>query len=284
LLAGVGIPFSVIFLIFLFNNKLKEEDIKWLTDVPIVGNIPHHNEDINDVVFEFPNSGIAESFRLLRSRMQFLTKEAKSPVILITSSMPGDGKTFTSVNLASVYSLLGKKTILVGFDLRKPKIFQDFKLNNDKGVSTWLIGKDKLEDVIQETSFENLSVITAGPVPPNPSELIALEKTGELIGLLKERFDYIILDASPVGIVSDTMHLTTIADVCLLVIRSGKTLKDIFQKTVSEFDESSIKGLSLLLNDVPLKSTHYGYGEKYGYTNDKGKRSKNTGKRRLLKG
>jgi len=198
--------------------------------------------------------------------------------------MPGDGKTFTSLNLASVYSILGKKTILVGFDLRKPKIFQDFQLKNDKGVSTWLIGQDKLEDIIQETSFDNLFAITAGPVPPNPSELIALEKTGELIGLLRERFDYIIMDASPIGIVSDTLHLTVLADACLLIIRSGKTLKDIFQKTVNGFDQSSVKGLSLVLNDVSIKSTHYGYGEKYGYTNDKVKRSKNPMKKRSLKG
>ena len=113
--------------------------------------------------------------------MQFFTKEAKAPVILITSSMPEDGKTFTAINLASVYSLLGKKTILVGFDLRKPKIFQDFNLSNEKGVSTWLIGKDNLQDIIQETSFENLSVISAGPIPPNPSELTALGKTEELL-------------------------------------------------------------------------------------------------------
>ncbi len=283
LLAGVGIPFLVLFMIFLFNNKLKEEDIKWITELPVVGNIPHNNEDTNTVVFEFPNSGLAEAFRLLRSRMQFLTKEAKSPVILITSAMPGDGKTFTSLNLASVYSILGKKTILVGFDLRKPKIYQDFKLSNEKGVSTWLIGKDKLEDIIQKTSFDNLSVISAGPVPPNPSELIALGKTGELISRLRERFDYIILDASPIGIVSDTLHLAPLADACLLIVRSGKTMKDIFQKTVNGFNESSIKGLSLVINDVPLKSTHYGYGEKYGYTNDKGKHPKNTRRRRSLK-
>ena len=98
-----------------------------MTQLPVVGNIPHSSDGSNTVVLENPNSALAESYRLLRSRMQFLTKDAKSPVILVTSSMPGEGKTFTSINLASVYSLLGKKTVLVGFDLRKPKIFQDFK-------------------------------------------------------------------------------------------------------------------------------------------------------------
>jgi capsular exopolysaccharide synthesis family protein len=126
--------------------------------------------------------------------MHFFTKEAPTPVILVTSSMPGEGKTFTSINLASAYSLLEKKTVLIGFDLRKPKIFQDFNLSNERGISTWLIGKDKIQDIIQETSFKNLSVIPAGPIPPNPSELTALGKTKELFTYLKEKFDFIIVD------------------------------------------------------------------------------------------
>ncbi len=153
LFSGFGIPFLIIFLNFLFNKKLKDEDIGKITDLPVAGNIPHSTEKTNTVVFDYPNSTIAESYRLLRSKMQFFTKEATAPVILITSSMPADGKTFTSINLASVYSLLGKKTILIGFDMRKPKIFQDFNLGNEKGVSTWLIGKDKLEDIIQGNLF-----------------------------------------------------------------------------------------------------------------------------------
>ena len=126
--------------------------------------------------------------------------------------MPGDGKTFISINLASVYSMLGKKTVLVGFDLRKPRIYDDFNLKNENGVSTWLIGKDKLDDIIQQTSFENLMIISSGPIPPNPSELTALEKTKELIELLKKRFDYVIIDSSPIGLVSDTYHLAKLAD------------------------------------------------------------------------
>ena len=170
-----------------------------MTQLPVLGNMPRNPDKTNKVVFENPNSGQAESFRLLRAKMEFLTKEATSPVILVTSSMPGEGKTFVSINLASVYSLLGKKTVLVGFDLRKPKIFQDFNLKNEKGVSTWLIGQDKLQDVIQQTSYENLSVISAGPVPPNPSELTALAKTEELFRLLREEFDFIVIDSSPIG-------------------------------------------------------------------------------------
>jgi tyrosine-protein kinase Etk/Wzc len=269
LCAGIVIPFLIIYLSFLFNKKLKDEDLIKMTDLPIVGNIPHCAEKTNTIVLEHSNSTIAEAFRLLRSRMQFFTKEAKAPVILVTSTMPEDGKTFTAINLASVYSLLGKKTILIGFDLRKPKIFQDFNLNNEKGVSTWLIGKDNLQDIIQKTSFENLAIIVAGPIPPNPSELTALGKTNELFRLLKEKYDYIIVDSSPIGIVSDTFYLASLADATLLVVRPGKTLRDALDNTLNEINSSGTKGVSLVINDIQTGSKHYGYGEKYGYTNKK---------------
>ncbi len=279
LFAGFAFPLLVIFLNFLFNKKLKTEDIRRLTDIPIVGNIPHNGEKTNTVVLDYPNSTIAETFRLLRSRMQFFTKEAKAPVILITSTMPGDGKTFTAINLASAYSLLGKKTILVGFDLRKPKIFTDFNLDNEKGVSTWLIGKDDIKDIIRDTTFNNLSVVSAGPVPPNPSELTALEKTGELFKLLKESYDYIIIDSSPIGVVSDTFHLASMADSCLLVVRPGKTPRDIFEDTLNELKASNIKGISLVINDIQADSRHHGYGNKYGYTVDKEQKKINKGRK-----
>ena len=274
LFAGFGLPFLVIFLYFLFDNRLKYEDIKRLTQLPVLGNMPHNTEGTSRVVFENPNSALSEAYRLLRARMQFLTKEAASPVILITSSMPGEGKTFTTINLASVYSLLDKKTVIVGFDLRKPKIHQDFKLKNDKGVSTWLIGKDTLQDVIQETPYANLSVIASGPVPPNPSELTALGKTEELFKQLRERFDYIVVDSSPIGLVSDTYHLASMTDACLLVVRPRHSMKDMFERTLSEISERGIKGVSLVVNDIKSESKHYGYGEKYGYTTEKRSRSR----------
>lgn len=242
--------------------------------MPVVGYIPQNYGKSSTVVFENSSSIIAESFRILRSRMQFLTKEASAPVILITSSMPGEGKTFTAINLASVCSLLGKKTVLLGMDLRKPKIFQDFQLDNAKGISTWLIGQDRLDNIIQETKFENLFIISSGPVPPNPSELIALEKTGDLIKTLKTRFDYVIIDSPPIGIVSDTYHLVPMSDAALLVVRPEHTLKDIFERTIFEISENRTRGVSLVVNDVKADSKHYGYGERYGYTNDKNKLGK----------
>lgn len=282
LFIGFVFPLLTIYLTLLFNKKLKDEDIRKMTKIPIVGNIPHNVERSNTVVFDDPTSTIAEAFRLLRSKMQFFIKDNRVPTILITSTMPEDGKTFTAINLASVYSLLGKKTILIGYDLRKPKIFNDFNLTNEKGVSTWLIGEDGISDIIQETSFKNLSVIPAGPLPPNPSELTALSKTAELLKVLKEAYDYIIIDSSPIGIVSDTFHLASLADVTLLVTRPGKTLRDMLENTLHEINTSNIKGVGLVINDIQVDGKTYGYGSKYGYTNDKGKSRKRMFKRQSL--
>jgi len=272
-LAGILIAFmlafAIIFLKSLFSNKIKHDDIKKMTEIPVIGRISHNDLKTNTVVFDDPDSAKAEAFRLLRSRMQFITKDATSPVILVTSSAPEDGKTYISINLASAYSLLGKKTIIIGFDLRKPKIFQDFNLNNDKGVSTYLIGQDDLEKVIMKTSYENLSVIPGGPIPPNPSELIALEKTKLLLNSLKERYDFIIVDTPPLGIVSDTFHLASLADACLIVVRPGHTLKKMFATTLNEIKNSRMNSLGLIINDLHRENKQYGYSEKYSYKSGK---------------
>lgn len=254
-----------------------------MTSLPIIGHIPHTSEKVNTVVINSPGSTISETFRQLRSRIQFFTKGAESPVILVTSSMPGEGKTFMSINLASAYSLLGKKTILIGFDLRKPKIYQDFNLSNEKGLSTWLIGESNLGDIIQETAVENLSIIAAGPVPPNPSELTALGKTGELFKTLKKSYDIIIVDTSPIGIVSDTIHLSSMADVCLLVIRPGHTLRDMLELTITEVSSNGIKDIGIVLNAIQNKGKHYGYGGKYGYTSDSSQTSKSLKKLKRMR-
>ena len=274
LVIGIGFPFLWIFFTDIFSIRITEfEEINKITDIPITGHIPHSIMKKCTTVLDEPDSPVTEAFRHLRSRMGFFTKEIKAPVILITSSMPNEGKTVTAINLASAYSLLGKKTVLVGFDLRKPKIFSDFGLDNEHGVSTWLIGKDRLEDIINETYYGNLHIITSGPIPPNPAELTTLDKTDEMIKLLKKKYDCIIIDSSPVGTVSDAFHLASLADACILVVRQNLTFKDLLADTVKDLKNSNIKGLSLLINDVITNGRRYGYGGKYRYTynNEKSK-------------
>jgi capsular exopolysaccharide synthesis family protein len=266
IVAGFGFPFLWIMLADFINFRVRDEDdIIKITDMPVAGRVPHSRLKSPNVVFVEPNSIVAEAFRAMRSKMQFFTKEIKSPVILITSSMPDEGKTFTAINLASVYSLMGKKTVLVGFDLRRPKKYTDFGIGNDQGISTWLIGRDNLEDVIKATTHENLSIIPAGPVPPNPSELTSSVKTDELLNLLKQRFDCIIIDSPPIGFVSDTFYLAALADTCLIIVRLNRTSKDMINRTVNDLKISDIKSSSLVINDIGSEGKGYGYGGKYGY-------------------
>lgn len=267
LITGIGLPFIWILFAGMLSSRIRElDEIKRITDTPCAGHIPHSIMAKSTLLFNEPDSHGAESFRLLRSRMKFFIKENKSPVILVTSSMPNEGKTTVSINLALAYSLLGKKTILIGFDLRQPKIFSDFSVENDKGISTWLMGQDDLEDIIMKASYINLDLIPSGPVPPNPAELISHSKTEELIMLLKERYDYIIIDSSPLGIVSDTFHLLTMADVCLMVVRLNHTLTDLFTETINDLKTCNIKSLGLVINDIMPNGRVYGYGGRYQYT------------------
>ena len=265
LMAGIGIPLTWILITDTFSNKIKEdEDIKNITDISICGHITHNLTKKYNVIMEDPNSHTAEAFRSIRNRIHFFVKETKTPVVLVTSAMPKEGKTFTALNLALAYSLFGKKTVLVDFDLRNPETYLDSNFNNDHGVSTWLIGRDTLQDIIKETTYENFYVITSGPNSSNASELIVFEKTGELLRLLKEKFDCIIIDSSPVGAVSDAFHLANLADITILIIRQNMTLKNTLEKTLKELKISNISNITLVVNDIQPDKEHYGYGGRRG--------------------
>lgn len=275
LFLGGVIPMLYFYLVFALNNSFRKEDLDKLGDLPVVGNIPHIKGNTFTDIFDSPDSVVAESYRLVRSRLQFVTDEKKNPVMLVTSPMPKDGKTLTAINLAAVYSMLGKKTVLVGFDLRNPKFARVFDLSKDQGVSTYLIGKDKVDDIIQKTFHENLYVISSGPIPPNPSELTASVATKKLFEELKTRFDYIIIDTAPVVLISDTHHLLPHVDAVLLVVRLNKTMKEMMSQALNETMENN-DHVSLLINDVDIKLKRYGYGKKYGYIREtkKGKKIK----------
>ena len=203
LLIGLLIPIGYVVVRDLLNTKImSKKDIEAITNIPMLGILGHSKQEDNLVVFSKPKSSVSEAFRALRSNLNFLLKpvETGGQVVLVTSSIGGEGKTFTAINLASVIALSGKKTCLVGLDLRKPKIFNDFGLSNDRGVSTLMSGQDdKISDIIQKSGKENLDIISAGPVPPNPSELLEQPMFEEMLNELRAQYDYIVLGHSSNG-------------------------------------------------------------------------------------
>ncbi|HRY99454.1 MAG TPA: polysaccharide biosynthesis tyrosine autokinase, partial [Bacteroidales bacterium] len=263
---GLGLPLAFIFLRDYLNDKIVERrDVEKATDLPVIGHVIHSEGENRIVVSENPKSSVSESFRLVRTNLHYMAQGKGKQVILITSTMVGEGKTFVSMNLASIFALYGKKTLLMGFDLRKPKIFHDLNLSNSKGLSSYLIGRHSLEEVIQSSPLEHLDVILGGPVPPNPAELIASERTGALFQELKEIYDYIIIDSPPVGLVTDAFLLMEHSDVKVFVVRQNFTHRKVFSSIIRDVQGRRIPDLCVLVNDVKVGRRQYGYSYSYGY-------------------
>jgi len=257
---GLFLPFSIILVRDFLNNKISEiKEVESISDLPIIGQVFHNTTKSNAIIRDYPKSPLADSFRSVRTNLQFFSKGVDRMVILITSSTSGEGKSFCSMNLASVYALLGKKTLLLGFDLRRPALFEDLNLNNDIGITSYLINNSKINDIIQQTGIENLDFIPAGPVPPNPVELIASEKTKYFFSELKNKYEYIIIDSAPVGAVTDSFLLFNYADINVYTVRHNKTIKEALANNLRNIERKNIKNVSLLINDVKLKKNSYGY-------------------------
>lgn len=267
LFGGIGLVFPFIFFLIveLLNNKVQsKEDIERVTSIPFIGGIGHKQEDSNLVVNDKPKSALAESFRALRSNLNYFTEGKDRKVFMITSSLSGEGKTFTTINLACVFALSGKRTIIIGADLRKPKIYSDFGLHNDRGLSTYLSGLSSLEEVVQQTGIDNLSLISGGPVPPNPSELILTPRMQTLIEALKMDFDFILLDTPPMALITDGLVLAKLADHTLYVVRQDYTPRSMLKIADEFYRSGKFKNISLVLNDIKKTGPGYGYGY-YGY-------------------
>jgi len=267
LIIGLSIPIAIIFLRTYFNNKIQsKKNIEEHTDIPVIGIVGHSDNLSNLAVFKSPKSGIAESFRSIRINLQYLAPDKEKKVICITSSISGEGKTFTSINLASIIAMSGKKTILIGADLRKPKIFEDFGLDNAKGLSTYLAGKHKLDQILFKTEVENLNIISAGPIPPNPGELILSNRLDALLDELKLQFDYVIIDTPPIGLVADGFVLMKYSDINLYIVRHKYTEIKLLDKINTFVEEGKIKNVSIIINDLYYKDSKYGYGYGYSYS------------------
>lgn len=260
--------FLVAFIVTYFDNKVHAPaDLEKLSNIPLLGVIGQNDTANNLAVFNKTQSAMAEAFRSVRSSLQYMYKKHDldgSKTVLVTSSISGEGKTFIAINIASVFALSGKRTVLVGLDLRKPKIFEDFELKNDTGVVNYLIGQNSLNDIVQHTKVENLDIITSGPIPPNPSELLISETMDKLVAELKETYDYIILDTPPVGLVADALELLEYADASLYVVRQDYTQKDMLALINEKYRNGVVKNISFIYNFYNLKGK-YGYGYGYGY-------------------
>ncbi|ADX67313.1 MULTISPECIES: exopolysaccharide transport family protein [Weeksella] len=271
LVIGLAAPLLYIVLRELFDTKVKViKDITSRTKIPLIGIIGNLGEMNPLIVIDRPKSGIAESFRAVRSNLKFLYKKTavhpNNKTILVTSFIGGEGKTFVSMNLASVLGAGDKKAVLLGLDLRKPKIFDDFKLNNHIGVTNYLVDEARLQEIIQPTKLPNLDIITAGPIPPNPSELILSTKMDELINQLKERYDYVVLDTPPIGLVSDSYDLLKYADATLFISRYNYSERNFLNAVQSKYEDGELNNIGIILNDFQVKMGYgYGYGNEYGY-------------------
>ena len=248
-----------------FNFSIQSRDEIEKLGLPVLGTIEHSDKKNQMVVKIFPKSGFAEGFRNLRSRMEYITKKESPISMLISSTEPKDGKTFIACNLASIYQLTGKKTIVVDCDLRRPAMSKTLDVGNEKGLSNYLIGQVTLEEIIITHPDYEFDIIPAGTIPPNPSELIRSEKTMELINRLYQMYDYIILDCSPVGLVSDAHYLARHIDILLYVVRNEKTNKNFLRYTINELKDDNVANMAIIYNDVNLRSGYSGYGNKRYY-------------------
>jgi tyrosine-protein kinase Etk/Wzc len=260
LVIGFLIPIGLLFAKEYLNDTItSREELERLTKIPILGVVMHNRKPTNLVISSNPKSAVSETFRSLRSNLQYIASDLDRKVILITSGISGEGKTFCAINLASVLALSGKKTLLVGVDLRKPRIFNDFGLSNEVGLSTYLIGQADKQQVIQPTHIHDLDIITAGPLAPNPTELLMTKRFGDFVKELKSEYENIVFDSPPLGLVADSFELLKYTDVTLYVVRQNYTSKGILSTINSLYSKGNISNVSIVLNDFSGQNT-YGYG------------------------
>lgn len=282
LILGVGIPVGVIYLLELTKFKIEgRADVEKLTSAPIVGDIPLTDEKQGAIaVFENQNNLMSETFRNVRTNLQFMLGNGKK-VILVTSTVSGEGKSFISGNLAISLSLLGKKVVIVGLDIRKPGLNKVFNISKrEQGITQYLANPEKnLMDLVQLSDVsKNLYILPGGTVPPNPTELLARDGLDKAIETLKKNFEYVILDTAPVGMVTDTLLIGRVADLSVYVCRADYTRKNEYTLINELIDGNKLPNLCTVINGLDLKKRkygyyygygkygkYYGYGKRYGY-------------------
>ena len=275
LVLGVGIPVGIIYLIELTKFKIEgRADVEKLTSVPIIGDIPLTDEKYDKngsiAVFENKNNLMSETFRNIRTNLQFMLDNDQK-VILVTSTVSGEGKSFVAANLAISFALLGKKVVIVGLDIRKPELNKAFQMSHkEDGITRYLADPEHtdLMSLLQQSNVTpNLYILPGGAIPPNPTELVARDSLVQAVDRLKKEFDYVILDTAPIGMVTDTQLISRVADMSIYVCRAGYTPKAGYLFINELRDHKKLPNLCTIINDVNIKTGKYGYGTygKYGY-------------------
>lgn len=282
---GLGIPIAIIYILNLLSYRIEgRADVERLTNVSIIGDVPlNDSEDKHAIaVRENDNDIMAETFRSLRTNLLFMLGDPDKKVILVTSTMSGEGKTFIASNLAVSLALLGKKVIIVGLDIRKPGLNKVFRIHHkEKGITGFLSAPqstDLRSMILTSEVSNNLHVLPGGAIPPNPTELLARKSLDDAIELLKKDYDYVVLDTAPIGMVTDTQLIARVADISVYVCRADYTHKNDYQLINELYANKRLPGLCTVINGLDMKKKkygyyygygkygrYYGYGKKYGY-------------------
>jgi capsular exopolysaccharide synthesis family protein len=274
LILGIGIPALVIFILQFFHYKIEgHDDVAKLTKLPIIADVAVANDrakaKADIVVSENQNDQMEEIFRSMRTNLQFLMKKDQK-VILFTSSTSGEGKTFNAANLAVSFALLSKKVILIGLDIRKPRLAELFQLrDHHHGITPLLVNDNPTNEEIKNQILpsginKNLDLLLAGPTPPNPAELLTRDSLDKIIAFLREDYDYIIIDSAPVGLVTDTLQIGRVCDASVIVCRADYTPKESFGLINSLSDQKKLPNMSIVINGIDLSKKKYGYYYGYG--------------------
>jgi tyrosine-protein kinase Etk/Wzc len=267
---GLLIPVGLIALKELLQDKVNgRADVEKDTDAPILGEIAHSEGEQSLVVTHNSRRLISEQFRIIRTNLQFVIGKSERPVIMITSSFSGEGKSFISTNMGAVMALSGKRTVILEFDIRKPKILSGLDLKRKMGITNYIIGKATFAELLVKVDgVDDLYVIPCGPIPPNPAELLLDKRLDELMREVKANFEVVIMDTAPVGLVSDATNLGRFADCTLYIVRQGHTFRNQLRLIDDLYNNAKLPNLCILLNDVKSGGGYYGggyQGSSYGY-------------------
>jgi tyrosine-protein kinase Etk/Wzc len=297
---GLLIPVAVISAKEYLNDRIRSRgDVERGTDAPVIGEVGHSEEPGTLIATRNSRKFISEQFRIIRNNLQYVVPKVDQPVIMVTSTFSGEGKSFISTNLGAVMALSGRRTVILEFDIRKPKIMKGLGLKENKGITNYIVSNIAIKDIIFPVKeIEGLYVMPCGPVPPNPAEMLLDPRVQQLFDELKTHFDTIIVDTAPAGLVSDGITLGKYADAAVYIVRYNYTLKKQLKMVDELYKEKKLPRMSLVINDIEMgvgyggyygySSYGYGYGYEYGYGSDyfeDGKKNKRNARvmRRLLR-